>query len=172
MAPIPDPNIAGANHLDLPTERGTYALILRSRRFSELTVGALGKVKLQPGFYIYVGSAQGAGGIRSRVSRHLKASKKLHWHIDYLRRNMPIITVWYAKTASVQEHQWARTMGGGSLATAAIQGFGASDCRCESHLFFCKTAPLLADFRERLKTSDQPPAVPCIRSVSAYELTN
>ena len=172
MAPIPDPNIAGDNHLDLPTERGTYALILRSRRFSELTVGALGKVKLQPGFYIYVGSAQGAGGIRSRVSRHLKASKKLHWHIDYLRRNLPIITVWCAKTAFVQEHQWARTIGGGNIATAAIQSFGASDCRCESHLFFCTTAPLLAEFRRQLKASNRRAAVPCIRSVSANELTH
>jgi Uri superfamily endonuclease len=169
MAPIPDPNITGANHLDLPAERGTYVLILRSRRVSELTIGALGQVQLQPGFYIYVGSARGWGGLRSRVSRHLKASKKPHWHIDYLSRNMPVITVWYAETAAVQEHQWARAMGGGSLAKAVIKGFGASDCRCESHLFYCKTAPAPAEFREQLKASDRLPAVPVIRSVSANE---
>ncbi|NPD87613.1 MAG: GIY-YIG nuclease family protein [Asgard group archaeon] len=37
---------------------------------------------LQTGFYIYVGSAFGAGGLSSRIHRHLRRSKKQHWHID------------------------------------------------------------------------------------------
>ena len=172
MAPVIDPNIAREARVRLPTDPGTYALILRSHRVDEQTVGALGKVKVHPGFYIYVGSALGPGGIRSRVSRHLKASKKLHWHIDYLRQKMPIKAIWYAKTASVQEHHWAKTIDCWSLATIAVQGFGASDCQCDSHLFFCQAMPALADFRDRLEAGDLKPAGLRIRSVLASELAN
>lgn len=153
------PIFSGDHRVRLPTDPGTYALILCNRTPDEQAVGALGTVKLHSGYYIYVGSAFGPGGIRSRVSRHLKASKKLHWHIDYLRRKMPIDAVWYAKTASVQEHHWAKTIRDWSVATIAFPGFGTSDCQCESHLFFCRAAPSLADFHNRLASSGVQTAV-------------
>jgi len=152
--PILDPTVAGVNPVRLPIDRGTYALILRNRTSDEQNVGALGKVTLRSGYYIYIGSALGPGGIRARVSRHLKTSKKLHWHIDYLRRKMPVNAVWYATTTSVQEHHWASTIRRWSIVTIAVKGFGASDCQCESHLFFCRSAPSLADFRNRIATAD------------------
>jgi Uri superfamily endonuclease len=145
----------------LPSGPGTYALILRCAAADEQIIGALGKAQVRKGFYIYVGSALGPGGIRSRVSHHLRTAKKLHWHIDYLRQKMPINAVWYAQSTSVQEHHWARTLACWSLTKIAVQGFGASDCQCESHLFFCQVAPSLTDFRDRLEADALQPDVQC-----------
>lgn len=170
MALKADSNSARKKLVRLPTDPGTYALILRSHASFEQSVGALGTVTVHPGFYIYVGSALGPGGIRSRVCRHLRASKKLHWHIDYLRQKLSMVAVWYAKTVSVHEHRWANTMCRWSRVVIAVPGFGASDCQCESHLFFCRTAPSLAGFRNRLEARGGQAELPCIRSVSATDL--
>ena len=120
-------------------DKGTYTLIMRCRKTVRTTVGKLGTVELRPGFYIYVGSALGPGGIRARVSRHYRRRKKLHWHIDYIRRHTVLIEAWYAATTINREHDWAA-----ALATQFESGhdrFGASDCRCASHLFFSPVMP-------------------------------
>ena len=152
-------------HALLPSEPGTYALILHCHTAGEQPVGALGQVRTEVGFYIYVGSALGPGGIRGRVARHLREAKKPHWHIDYLRRTMPVTAIWYAETASVQEHHWALTIDNWSQAEKLVPGFGASDCQCESHLFFCSVPPSLPDVRERLETTEDQTAV-VVKSVA------
>lgn len=123
----------------LSTDKGTYALIMSCRKTVRPTVGKLGSVKLRPGFYIYVGSAFGPGGIRARVSRHYRRRKKLHWHIDYIRRHTALIEAWHATSTINREHDWAS-----ALATQFESGhhrFGASDCKCASHLFFSPVMP-------------------------------
>ncbi|MCP3952032.1 MAG: GIY-YIG nuclease family protein, partial [Desulfobacterales bacterium] len=67
-------------------EAGTYALVMRLARPRTIPVGRLGPVIFKPGHYVYTGSALGPGGLAARIGRHLKPSKKFHWHIDYLRR--------------------------------------------------------------------------------------
>ncbi|MFQ5579314.1 MAG: DUF123 domain-containing protein [Nitrospiria bacterium] len=54
----------------MKSEPGTYALILQSRSEARGQVGRLGQINLKPGYYIYVGSAFGPGGVQARVSRH------------------------------------------------------------------------------------------------------
>ena len=39
---------------------------------------------LAAGWHIYVGSANGPGGMRARIGRHLRTDKTIHWHIDRL----------------------------------------------------------------------------------------
>ncbi|MGH8626698.1 MAG: DUF123 domain-containing protein [Gammaproteobacteria bacterium] len=56
----------------------------------------MGKFTFVPGFYAYVGSACGHGGIRARVSHHLASIAQPHWHIDYLLGFATPIEVWYA----------------------------------------------------------------------------
>lgn len=120
-------------------DTGTYALILRCRKTGNTTIGKLGKVALHPGFYIYVGSALGPGGIKARVSRHRRRRKKLHWHIDYLRRHTALVEAWTMAGAANREHDWAETLIGHF--ESAHDRFGASDCRCLSHLFYSADRP-------------------------------
>lgn len=64
------------------SDRGTYVVKLKIKKSMEVIVGSLGKVKFEPGIYVYVGSAMNS--ISERIKRHARKSKKLHWHLDYL----------------------------------------------------------------------------------------
>ena len=68
----------------LPAIPGTYALVLRISRGLEIPAGRLGTLHVQPGFYVYLGSALGPGGLASRVGRRTMAEEKCRWHIDDL----------------------------------------------------------------------------------------
>jgi len=108
---------------------------------------------LRPGFYIYVGSAQGPGGIDARVTRHRRREKKLHWHIDYLRRHTALIETWTMAGTANREHDWAA-----ALATqyeSAYDRFGASDCRCNSHLFYSPDKPTPNAVRKQLDSVNE-----------------
>lgn len=124
----------------LKTEPGTYALIFRSESTESIQVGRQGQSTLQPGYYIYVGSAFGPGGVQARVSRHLRTDKRKHWHIDFLRDYVSPVEVWISYKAEHLEHEWAGFLFEmpGSI---PVQGFGSSDCKCYSHLFFTLVAP-------------------------------
>jgi len=125
--------------------RGTYVLILFCPRRKLVQIGKLGSLELRRGFYVYVGSALGPGGVQARVAHHRKVSPRPHWHIDYLRPHARLDRVWYSFSRVRREHHWARTIH--ALRGAAIprMGFGASDCRCPSHLFFFVKRPALRE---------------------------
>ena len=134
------------------TESGTYVLILRSDSKEQVQVGRRGKIQLNQGFYIYVGSAFGPGGVKARVSRHCRNNKKHHWHIDYIREFMQPLDVWYNQGSIRQEHVWA-----GILAdlpgNSAVAGIGCSDCQCYSHLFYCLNNPDFSEFSKAVDCS-------------------
>ena len=130
----------------LPKESGTYVVVLRNRDRGSVHVGRLGSMATFVGYYLYVGSAFGTGGLRARVSHHLRVSWKPHWHVDYLRRFADPVMVWFQASSSPQEHRWARIINGGDGIEVAVPRFGASDCRCESHLFFSEIPPSLKVF--------------------------
>ena len=119
---------------------GTYALILKSESNTCVQIGRWREIQLKPSYYIYVGSALGPGGIRARVSRHLRTDKRPHWHIDYLRRYVSLVEVWVGYDAKPLEHQWA-TIFLNTPGMTSIQGFGCSDCKCSSHLFYTDKMP-------------------------------
>ncbi|MBV1876149.1 MAG: GIY-YIG nuclease family protein [Pseudomonadales bacterium] len=127
---------------------GTYVVIYRCETTNSVVVGRWGQVKLQMGYYLYVGSAFGPGGVKARVSRHCRKNKKLHWHIDYLTAYFTPISVWFNHGDVRLEHQWA-----GCLATRfdfqSVPRFGSSDCHCASHLFYSASRPDFESFSER-----------------------
>lgn len=129
---------------------GTYALVLRCPRRVTLAVGALGQLTLRRGHYLYVGSAFGPGGVLARVQRHLRETKPRHWHVDYLTPVAVPIEVWYCHDREPREHGWAGALHADPRLDAPAPGFGASDCRCHSHLFFARAHPRLEAFRPRL----------------------
>lgn len=134
----------------LPSLPGTYALLLASRVEQDLQVGSFGCMKLLPGFYVYVGSAFGPGGLNARVARHLAADKKLRWHVDYVRMVTRPAAVWYAVDPDRRECRWAEVLAAMTGVSVPMIGFGASDCACCSHLFSFRVKPSSHVFRRRV----------------------
>lgn len=127
-------------------QSGTYVLILGSDSSASIEVGRWGTLDIRPGYYLYIGSAFGPGGVRARVSRHCRELKPRHWHIDYLREHADLVSIWYSHDPVRLEHRWAETvsaMGG----MEPVMGFGCTDCKCASHLFFSAEMPGLSAFR-------------------------
>ncbi len=119
---------------DLPGAGGTYALGLMLAVEVQVTVGALGQGIFPPGLVLYVGSAWGPGGLAARLGRHLRGDGKPHWHIDALRRWATPVALWIAPGEHL-ECNWARALVDLPGVRIAMSRFGASDCRCPSHLF-------------------------------------
>ncbi|MFO7633186.1 MAG: GIY-YIG nuclease family protein, partial [Caldilinea sp.] len=129
----------------LPSVGGSYVLLLKASYSASLTVGRLGTVTVAPGWYLYVGSALGPGGLRGRLHHHMRPLQRPHWHIDYLRQVCDVAAVWYVIDERRWEHQWAHLLAE-SASFAPCPRFGASDCRCIAHCFHQSTAPSLAHF--------------------------
>ncbi len=128
---------------------GIYHLIVKLPRKKVIQVGRLGAFPFPKGFYVYTGSAQVSLG--KRISRHLSQEKKLHWHIDYLRTYLHLKEIWYTYDCGHHEHLWATVLGCSKGATIPIPGFGASDCRCKSHLYLIRSKPSVRRFRDKLR---------------------
>lgn len=116
------------------TGKGTYLLHLYAGKAATVTIGKLGTFSLSTGWYVYVGSAFGSGGLRARLKHHLSPVYRPHWHIDYLRAVADVQRVWYTVDSTRYEHEWARILLAWPNASTPMPRFGASDCRCESHL--------------------------------------
>ncbi len=113
------------------TARGSYVLLMSLAEERTITVGSLGPIRFSRGRYAYVGSA--LGGFRSRLNRHLRTGKKPHWHIDCLLEKAVLDTIITGETRERTECTITRGL---DQRFASVPGFGASDCRCHSHLFF------------------------------------
>lgn len=133
---------------------GTYVLVIRITREEEIAVGRLGAFSLPPGYYLYVGSARGPGGLGARLARHLKKVGKPHWHIDYLLQRGRVVETWRASSPERLECAWAQHLLQMPEARIAIPRFGSSDCGCPSHLIFFPFPPSFHSFAERLRVAD------------------
>lgn len=104
----------------------------------EVEVGRLGVFSFD-GAYLYVGSAQGAGGVK-RIDRHLQVAcgnnPTKRWHIDYLLKAGRPKDIFVAFTERNVECKLAQKLS--RKAIPVISGFGASDCKCRTHLFKSK----------------------------------
>ena len=129
---------------------GTYALILTSTVTKPIRIGKLDTLILKPGFYVYVGSAFGPGGLQARLKHHILHSGRPHWHLDYLRPALNVCEIWKTYDQNRREHQWAKVHAQTRGACMPLPGFGASDCRCPSHLFFYKSKPSGRYFSRRI----------------------
>ena len=139
---------------------GTYALLLRADTDRTIEVGALGDMPVVPGTYVYIGSAFGPGGLQARVRRHVRGDGSLHWHVDYLRAVTTLSAVWYTHSQDRWECTWASALRRHPESTLPLEGFGASDCDCSTHLVAFDALPSLADVRERMRAEcPSPPPI-------------
>ncbi len=111
--------------------KGSYTLLIQLPEEQTITTGRLKATYFPRGYYAYVGSAM--GGFKSRLNRHLKSDKKPHWHIDYLLEKASISEIILYETKDRTECAIAQALSG---QFESIPGFGSSDCKCRSHLFF------------------------------------
>ena len=128
----------------IPVEPGSYLLWLHSPQKQDLTIGRLGQFDFPSGEYFYLGSAQGPGGLRARLGRHLLGIGKTHWHIDHLRAATLVRGYSYqirlAQTGPVPriplECDWSQKLAALPEVSLPAPGFGASDCLsgCAAHL--------------------------------------
>jgi len=125
----------------LPAQGGSYVLVLQSDSEGRINIGRLGSLKLRRGFYLYVGSAFGPGGLRARVGRHAQRHKPLRWHIDYLRARTLLKAVVFSIDRQQHEEAWSSQIQGWPDTGIPMPGFGASDSRASSHLFFLSERP-------------------------------
>ncbi|MFP3895749.1 MAG: GIY-YIG nuclease family protein [Anaerolineales bacterium] len=128
---------------------GTYILIIRLSHRHTIEVGSLGKVTFEKGYYLYVGS--GLAGLRSRLERHLRTKNHMHWHIDYLLQHGRIREIWYHLGPERYECAWADTVQRIPGVEPSRASFGASDCACQTHLFYSRTFPRFKAFKARIE---------------------
>ncbi len=112
--------------------KGSYVLIIENKKDQNICVGKLGNILFKKGFYAYVGSA--LNSLEGRINRHKRTDKKFHWHVDYLLDKTEIVEVFYKENNDKEECVIAKSFS----KFDSIKGFGCSDCKCQSHLFYGK----------------------------------
>ena len=126
----------------------TYVLAIDVSENFEIIIGKLGRVSFKKGNYIYIGSAKGC--LETRLQRHLKKEKRIFWHIDYLLENKKakILQIWTidkkieCQTAEVFYHD--------PNTEIIKKGFGSSDCKCVTHLFYIKNKERTENILEKV----------------------
>lgn len=131
--------------------RGVYLLIVRVPK--ETAVETRRKMfGLNHGYYVYVGSARGGGGVFSRVKRYFDKPIKKFWHVDYLlvKPGVSIEAVCFKCTEGDYESRYA---GEFRKICYGVRGFGCSDKPMDySHLYLCGLS--LEEVYEKIRAID------------------
>lgn len=122
---------AGAT--EIPDKKGAYALLIGLEKpvIPKRPVG--NTERLKPGWYIYLGSARGMGGLAGRLKRHFLKRKKVKWHVDQLTPFASAIAAHVIIDGD--ECDLMARLAASYAFDVAMPGFGSSDCPiCPSHL--------------------------------------
>ncbi len=134
---------------------GTYLLLLWLEEDREIEIGRLGSLVFPRGYYLYIGSARGTGGLRARLARHCRRGNHPRWHIDYLCYHANLIEIWALESDQRLECLWAQQLAQFSQ-VRPLPHFGSSDCRCPSHLFHFREKPSPHQFAHSLPQENLP----------------
>ena len=132
----------------LPVGRGSYALFLSLPQAARLAVGRLGGFDFPAGVYVYLGSANGPGGLCARLAHHARIAAHPQWHLDYFRPYVQITGGFVAEGIPVGalplECAWSQQLLRLVGARPAAPGFGSADCRsgCPAHLIWLADGPI------------------------------
>ncbi len=77
--------------------------------------------------------------LSKRIERHCRVRKRLHWHIDFLRRVAQFHSAFVIPSSLRLECKIAKALS--QIAEWKVWGFGSSDCLCETHLFGMEKNP-------------------------------
>ena len=132
-------------------------MIIQLKGSVNIVIGALGRIRLTKGTYLYTGSARGSGvsSVESRISRHLRRTKRNFWHIDYLlkHRLAQIPAVVYSGTKRNLECKVNKSICRELNASPLAVRFGSSDCACKAHLLHVTHAPEIEQLIRKIEAS-------------------
>lgn len=118
-------------------DSGAYILLMEMKTTQKISIGVKKETVFKPGYYLYIGSA--LKNLKSRIARHKRKTKNLHWHIDYLLEKAKLITAYPIRTSSDLECEITRKFQNHGI--DSLIGFGCTDCTCISHLFWYANDP-------------------------------
>ena len=116
-------------------EKGAYILLLENPREKIIKIGKK-TLTFKKGHYIYCGSAM--NNLQKRVDRHFSSEKKLRWNIDYLSIKIQPIAAWGIISDDKIECWISKEL---SEIFEEFDEFGASDCKCKTHLYYSESTP-------------------------------
>ena len=118
--------------------KGIYILELFAEKDFSISAKKFMKVTFPKGYYYYIGSAQ--KNLKSRLERHLRKEKIIHWHIDHLTSHKSLnITNTFIIPEAVKniEAKIANNFVDYFDAQIIVNGFGNSDTKeTKTHLFY------------------------------------
>lgn len=144
------------DRLEVPDKvLGTYIIILRSERANVRRIGRLGTFWLPAGYWLYVGNACGAGGVKKRTSRHQTADSSRMWNLDHIKIIASPVEMWWTEHPKEVELEcpWAMSLAELPGYSCPAPRFGANDCTrkgecCPAHLYHTGRRPSCDSFAE------------------------
>jgi Uri superfamily endonuclease len=123
--------------------KGSYLLLFRlPTDLRQIAIGRFGLFDFAPGYYLYVGSAMGSGGLEARLAYHRTRQKRRpHWHIDYLRPHMQLVETWAVASSLRLECDLCSHLAQLPTLSVPVRGFGTRDTGCSTHLFYSDRHP-------------------------------
>lgn len=122
-----------------PENAGAYRLFLKVNRAAWIEVGRRGRFRIEPGYYVYIGSAR--RNLRQRVARHRQIASGHreggHWHVDSLLAHRSVRLIAAESVSGGEECRLSQSLALQPGVGIPIAGFGATDCRagCKAHLY-------------------------------------
>ncbi len=130
--------------------KGVYVLIIEVRHVVSFRTRSGDEIVIEPGEWVYVGSAMGSGStnLENRLRRHFRKEKTKFWHIDYLLgANVEIKEAIWAESKESLECDLAQRIANHVGFIVGPKNFGASDCQrgCFSHIYLYLGEELLPE---------------------------
>ena len=111
--------------------KGSYILLLTIEKEVYIEYGKNKGAIFKKGLYAYIGSA--LSGLTHRINRHFSKKKKVRWHIDSLTLSSRVLGAIIILYPHPLEEVISEKL---SKHYSYIQGFGSSDKKSKSHLYY------------------------------------
>jgi len=79
---------------EAPALPGAYAMAIKLADKAAVRLSGRPPITLSIGRYLYCGSAKGPGGLKARLSRHMRRGASVRWHVDQLTERGLVIGSW------------------------------------------------------------------------------
>lgn len=136
------------------SNKGIYILELFAEKNFLISAEKFKDIIFPKGFYYYIGSAQ--KNLKSRIERHLRKAKIIHWHIDHLtaHKSTNIVNIFILLDAEKTiEAEIANKFVKYFNSDIIVEGFGNSDINeTKTHLFYKNESIKLTEFQTHYQT--------------------